>query len=696
MRYYGKKIWQTIPILRLLLPLTAGILSAQYLYLPLFLQIASVIIVSVVWLLINKKTAVKRYRWRWVSGFCITVLFYCAGSLLLYVNNKSHHPNHIGNHLYHATAVCAVLKETPANKTNTYKAVATVTAVLVDRQWEPVTGNILIYFKKDSTATRLQYGTEILIKKQLTPVTNSGNPGAFDYKQYCANQQIYQQVYLQPNEYRLTGSIQQNSFVNGLFRLRNRIRAVLKKWIPGDKNAALAEALLIGYRDDLDKELVRSYSNTGVVHIIAISGLHLGMIYGLLLFLLKPLHRKKWMRRVKPLIVLTVLWGFSVLAGAAASVIRSAVMFSFVIIGENIGRRTHSLNTLAASAFCLLCANPFLLWDLGFQLSYTAVTGILIFRAPVYRLLYIRNRLLNNIWQLNAICLSAQLLTLPVILYYFHQFPNLFLFTNLFAVPLAGFILTGGLFLLLAASVPLLNIYTGKIVSVLINTLNTIIESTDKLPFVLTRNIHINLFQTMVLFMMIALFSAWLMQKKTKYLVSGLACLLFFVLINSFLLVKQKTRLKMIVYNIPQHHAIDLVEGNGFYFVGDTALAMKNKLRTQYLDPSRNFYQVQEQQKLHAILLKKHLLAGPHQTVLLVDQSFQLKPSNKKIAADAIIFTGNPDIKLAEMAAVFDCKQYIFDNSNRLWKIQFWKKAADSLHLRHQTISEQGAFEMDL
>jgi competence protein ComEC len=696
MRHYGKRIWQTIPILRLLLPLTAGILSAQYLYLPLFLQIASVLIAIIVWLCINHKTVAKRYRWKWVSGCCITILFYNAGSLLLYANNESHYKNHISHHLYHTAAIRAVLKEAPVNKTNTYKATATVTAVLINHQWEAVNGDILVYFKKDSTAVRLQYGTEILIKKQLQPIANSGNPGAFDYKQYCAYQQIYQQVYLQPDEYRLTGSIQQNHFVNGLFQLRNRIRQVLKKWIPGDKNATLAEALLIGYRDDLDKELVRAYSNTGVVHIIAISGLHLGMIYGLVLFILKPLQQKKWMRWVKPLIVLTVLWGFSVLAGAAASVIRSAVMFSFVIIGESIRRRTHSLNTLAASAFCLLCCNPFLLWDLGFQLSYAAVTGILIFRAPVYRLLYIRNRLLNNIWQLNAICLSAQLLTLPLILYYFHQFPNLFIFTNLFAVPLTGFILTGGLFLLLASSIPLLNGYTGKIIAILINTLNNIIESTDKLPFVLTRNIHINLIQAMVLFMMIGLFSAWLMQKKTNYLLSSLGCLLFFVVINSFLLVKQKTRLKMIVYNIPQHQAIDLVEGSGFCFVGDTGFDAKNRLRTQYLDPSRNIYRVQEQGKLSSILRTKHLIAGPHQTVLLIDRSFQLRPANKKIAVDKIIFTGNPDIHLAAVAAVFDCKQYIFDNSNRLWKIQFWKKAADSLHLRHQTISEQGAFEMDL
>lgn len=696
MRAYGKRIWQTTPFLRLLLPLTAGIVCAQYLVPSLYFQIACTITASVVWLLSNKTATATKYRWRWVSGVCITVLFFFAGSLLLHLSNKRNQQNHIGNQVTQLTAICAVLQEPPVKKTNSFKATARIHSVLINHEWKPASGSILVYFKNDHLDPRLQYGTEILVKKNVQPITNSGNPGAFNYRQYCAFQQIYQQVYLQTNEYRLTGAVRQNIFVSGLFQLRKQIRSVLKKWIPGEKNAAVAEALLIGYRNDLDKVLLQSYSNTGVVHIIAISGLHLGIIYGLLIFLLKPLKQKKWMRWIRPFILLTVLWGFSLLAGAAASVVRSAVMFSFVVIGAHIGRRTNRFNTLTASAFCLLWQNPYLLWDLGFQLSYAAVTGILIFRSPIYRAVYIRNRLLNNIWQLNSICLAAQLLTLPIILYYFHQFPNLFLFTNLFAVPLAGFILYGGLLLLLASPVPVLNACTGKSVAALINTLNSIIESTDKLPFVLTRNIHISLTQTMVLFIMIGLFSAWLMQKKTKYFVSGLACLSLFILINSFLQIRQQTRLKMIVYNIARYRAIDLIEANRFCFIGDKALLPKNNPAAQDLWSSRNYYRVNEQKKPQTILLKKHIISGPHRTILLVDPGFQLKPSHKKMAVDGIIFSGNPGIKLPDIAAVFDCKQYMFDNSNPLWKIQFWKKAADSLHLRHQTISEQGAFEMDL
>jgi competence protein ComEC len=205
-----------------------------------------------------------------------------------------------------------------------------------------------------------------------------------------------------------------------------------------ETETGVAEALLIGYRDDLDKDLVRAYSNTGVVHIIAISGLHLGMIYGLMLLLLKPFRKYKWMRWAKPLLILLVLWGFSLLAGAAASILRSVVMFSFIVIGESLGRKTNIYNTLAASAFCLLVYNPYFFWDVGFQLSYTAVLSIVLFMKPVYQWLYFKNKLLNAIWQLNAITLAAQVLTLPVILYYFHQFPNLFLFTNFVAVPLIG------------------------------------------------------------------------------------------------------------------------------------------------------------------------------------------------------------------------------------------------------------------
>jgi competence protein ComEC len=694
MRRYGKQFWRSVPFIRLLIPLTAGIILSHYWQIPFRIACISSFIAIIVHLIIRYSS--KFYWLRWLNGAAFNLIFICLGCLLIHFQNIRNDPQWIGHYQSQAKCISVILQEPLTAKTNSYKALAKVGAVLIDQQWQPVKGSVLVYFKKDSTLPTLQYGSQIIIQKPLQPITNSGNPGGFDYKQYCAFQDIHYQVYLQPKDYIVPGQLQQNAFTERLINTRNHVLSVIRKWLPGETETGVAEALLIGYRDDLDKDLVRSYSNTGVVHIIAISGLHLGMIYGLMLAILKPFRKQKWMRWVKPLLILLVLWGFSLLAGAAASILRSVVMFSFIVIGESLGRRTNIYNTLAASAFCLLLYYPYFLWDVGFQLSYTAVLSIVLFMKPVYRWLYFKNKLLNAIWQLNAITLSAQVLTLPIVLYYFHQFPNLFLFTNFIAVPLSGFILYGELLLLVVCKISFLCLYLGKLVSFLIRQMNNFIERTDRLPFSVTDYIQIGLVQTFLLYISIGCIAWWLLEKKKRGLIAGLSFLLIFFIIRGVQLLHRSGQQKLVVYNIPKQKAIDIIEGNTYSFLGDSSLMDSGFLQNFNLKPARILYGANKKDSLSNTLVTHQLIVGQHKSVLMINGSLDLAPVSSKIPVDLIILSGNPKIYLSRVAAIFDCQQYIFDSSNPLWKIRYWKKDADSLHLRHHTISEQGAFEMDL
>jgi competence protein ComEC len=614
----------------------------------------------------------------------------------MYYRNIENNPRWVGHFLSQSTCISVTLQEPLTPKANSYKALARIESVLVKGKWIMVTGNMLVYFKKEITAPALQYGSQIMFQKKLQPITNSGNPGGFDYKQYCARQDIHYQVYLQQGEYFATGEKHKNTLAELLINTRNNVLSIFRKWVPGETETGVAEALLIGYRDDLDKDLVRSYSNTGVVHIIAISGLHLGMIYGLMLLILKPFRKQKWIRWAKPILILFVLWGFSLLAGAVASILRSAVMFSFIVIGESLGRRTNIYNTLAASAFCLLVYDAYFFWDVGFQLSYTAVFSIVLFMKPIYKCIYFKNKLLNTIWELNAITLSAQVLTLPIILYYFHQFPNLFLFTNFIAVPLSGFILYGELLLLIVYKIPLLNLYTGKTVSFLITQMNNIIERTDRLPFSVTNNIQVNLLQVIALYFAIGYIAWWLLQKKKAGLWIGLYCLVAVFFVRTITLLRQARQQKLIVYNIPKYKAIDVIEGNGYRFYGDSSLSEQSFLQNFHLQPARVLHGIRAKDSLPNTFTGNGLIAGSHVSALVIDRTAGFPPVKERILVDIIILSGNPNIRISELAAMFNCRQYLFDSSNPLWKIRQWKKDADSLHLRHHTVSEQGAFEADL
>lgn len=693
MRQYGKKFWRSVPFIRLLIPLTAGILVAHYTRVTLqSVFTASVIVIAILFITMFLPAA-KKYTLRWLNGLSFNLLMFCLGILLSYCHDSKHDPSWIGYPIHSNGPTLVTLQEPLTEKTNSYKALAKAEAVLVNGEWVMVKGNVLVYFKKDSIHPSLQYGSQLIIQKSLQPITNSGNPGGFDYKQYCAFQGIHYQVYLQQKDYRPSDKFQRNAFTQALINTRNHVLSILRKYIQGEKETGVAEALLIGYRDDLDKDLVRAYSNTGVVHIIAISGLHLGMIYGLLVWLLKPFSKMKGIRWIKPLLILAILWGFSLLSGAAASILRSAVMFSFIVIGDCLDRKSNIYNTLAASAFCLLVYNPYFLWDVGFQLSYTAILSILLFMKPIYKWFYFENKLLNTVWQLNAVTLSAQVLTLPVILFYFHQFPYLFLFSNFIVVPLSGFILYGELLLLIFSGIPYLNIYTGKVISFLLKQMNGIIERTDRLPYAVSDSIQVSLWQTILLYSAIAWLAWWLLQKKIPGLLIGISCMAAFVLLRCLNTLQQNSQHTMIVYNIPQHKAIDVIEGSRYRFLGDS---LSVSLRNFHLQPSRILHGVRITSSLKNTIITDHVVASRRKSVLVIDRSFQLSPQPKRIPVDIIILSGNPKIYFSQLAAVFDCQQYVFDSSNPLWKIRYWKKDADSLHLRHHSTPEQGAFEVAL
>ena len=229
-----------------------------------------------------------------------------------------------------------------------------------------------------------------------------------------------------------------------LISWRRKLLRIIKQYIPGKEENSLLEALMIGYTEDLDRELVQSYSNTGVVHIIAISGLHLTLIYQILQLLLQKINVQKSGKWAKLIILLGSLWTFSFLSGASPSVIRSAVMFSILLVARTLSRESIVYNTLASSAFILLCFDPYWLWDIGFQLSYTAVLSLVIFIKPVRAMLILQNKWLSVLWNSASVSLAAQSLTTPICIYYFHRFPNYFLFCNLLAVPLSSIILVGG------------------------------------------------------------------------------------------------------------------------------------------------------------------------------------------------------------------------------------------------------------
>jgi competence protein ComEC len=694
-------IWKKAPFVRFLLPLIVGIILQWYFQLHVqILWYAFVIFIPGIFLSFFF-SGFGHYKLSFINGIAVTIIFLALGSLLAWYKDIRHNPAWYGNCRGYDLVV-ATLQESLVEKTNSYKASATVTALKVGGRFISAKGNLVLYFKKEpaenaaSTLSLLSYGSQLIFSNQLQEIKNAGNPGGFDYRRYSLFQDITHQVFLKQDEFIVLHKKKQPLLGKILFVTREKILSILRKYIHEEKEKGLAEALLIGYRDDLDKNLVQSYTNTGVVHIIAISGMHIALIYWVLAFLCRPFKKIKYSKWFTAIVIIAGLWLFSLAAGGQPSVLRSAVMFTCIVLAENFSRKTSIYNTLAFSAFVLLCINPYWIWDVGFQLSYAAVLSIVIFMKPVYNWFYIKNKSLDSIWKLNAVSIAAQLLTTPFSLYHFHQFPDFFLLTNLVAVPLSGIIVLGEILLCTLSFFPFMAILSGKILSLLIRLMNSYIERIELLPYSLWEGIQINILQAALLIVIVAGFGYWLLEKQKAGVWIGILSALVFVLLRSFSFCQSHHQRKLIVYNIPKHRAIDIIDGRNYFFIGDSDLAGDDFARNFYMKPSRILLRARPAYQLADLLTEENFLQYGSKRILLIDKNIIFDTAVEKIPIDLLLVSKSPRLYLSKLAKTFNIKQIVFDGSVSSRKLKYWIKDCDSLHVPHYNIMEKGAFVMSL
>jgi competence protein ComEC len=697
LRPNGIPVWKKSPFIRLLLPLIAGIMLQWYFQISIPVIITAFISFSISFLLFLLLPVALRFKLQALQGLIIQLLLICFGLFITWQKDIRHDDKWYGN-FYTAGAYLVVRIDEPlVEKAKSFKADGYVESVFQNGKSIPCKGKLLLYFSKDSTIPDLHYGDKIIISKKLQPIKNSGNPGAFNYERYAAFQGIFHNVFLKANDWAAVNSKKENS-INGfrqfIFNARAYVLSVLRNSIhTGKDELGIAEALLIGYTNDLDKDLVQAYSNTGVVHIIAISGMHLALIYVMLVWLFAKIPVISKSKTGQVILILICLWLFALLTGASASVLRAAVMFSFIAVGKNFSKQSTIYNSLAASAFVLLCYNPYYLWDVGFQLSYLAVLGIVIFQKPIYNCLYIKNKWLDKVWKLAAVSSAAQLLTFPVCIYYFHQFPNLFLITNIIAVPLSGLILYIEIALVAFSWVPFVGSFAGNLVSWLVWLMNKIILWMNELPFAVWDKIPATVLSTCLLYAVVIGLSTWLIQKNKKYFLAAMFFLLAFTIhstYNKWIISNQQ---KIIVYNVPKHQAIDFVNGNNYTFLGDSILLEEGLLQNFHLKPARIAFQLNSRiDTLPGYYARNIFYQYNNKKIVIIKEPLFIEPAETRTDVDLIIISKNPKLSIAHLLQVFNCKQIVVDASNAYWQIEKWQKECSVLKVNFFSIPARGAF----
>jgi competence protein ComEC len=289
------------------------------------------------------------------------------------------------------------------------------------------------------------------------------------------------------------------------------------------RELGVLSALTIGYKIDLDQETLQAYSASGATHILAVSGMHVGLIYVVLTWVFSFLQRVRFGNVIKAVLLILMVWYYAFLTGLSPSVLRASVMITFLGLGQIAQQKLNVYNSLAIAAFVLLLINPVDLMDVGFQLSFLAVLGI-VSLYPVINNWVASNIVVNQIWSLVAVSISAQLATFPLSLYYFHQFPNYFLLSNLVVVPLATLVIYGSIVLLVLSGFKLLLAPFGIVLYYMVWFLNEIVLWIERLPFSTWSNINLNVYQTLAWYVVTLFVILYFMRKKAAYLIATLSC----------------------------------------------------------------------------------------------------------------------------------------------------------------------------
>jgi competence protein ComEC len=355
------------------------------------------------------------------------------------------------------------------------RMVCETVAILGEDSYVPHKEKILIY----SNASAIRAYDQILFHGSIKLIENKHNPGEFDARHYWNSKNMYSIAFMDESQYLHLGHSQPSWYDNIRTLIGEKLDEVLGNNLESS-NLAVAKALILGDKSLLRPETKKSFSSAGAMHVLAVSGLHVGIILEILLFLLGrfPQIIKKNLAIV---IALIILWVYAAIVGFSPSVVRATIMFTLLALGRMYSRKTNGLNILLFSACLMLFYNPLLIYDIGFQLSYMAMIGILVLYKSIESAFYIKNKWIRKVWQGSAVGLSAQLFTLPLTLYYFHQFPNYFLLTNVGMMVFAGLILSVGLFLFATNWISIVGKLVGLFLGVALTAMILFVEAIENL-----------------------------------------------------------------------------------------------------------------------------------------------------------------------------------------------------------------------
>lgn len=506
------------PMLRLVLPFIAGLVAGSVYTAGLGVVWALVLLLALCWCFAAFRK--QRFRSRWSTGLAFYLLVFGFGVLWQRLHAVHLRPDHISR-AGGATGWEVAVDEVASMNDRTVRAWVSVRAAVAGGKVQAASGSMLATLVRDTVQGDPQVGDRLLLEGKAEPIDRVPDPGGFDVRRWAADRGAFHECYAPLGHWMFINRAHSPGF---FAHARNRITEWLHHCGLPDRERALVKAILLGLRDELEPEQNQAFVQSGTIHALAVSGSHVGIIYIAVLWGLSLMGKGRWGRIFRASLILAALWGYAGLTGFSPSVLRATLMFTLFTIAESTRWRVGSLNSLASAAFVLLLWDPSMLRQLGFQLSFLAVLGIIIFYRPVHALWAPNTMVGRFFWSLLVVSLVAQLFTFPLCLYVFHAFPVWFLPANMAIVGLVGLGVYGGVLLLVLHAVPVLGTFITALMTWLLVLLGWLSGFFSGLPAAYPA-VRIGFWGMVGLYALLALGAMWIMQGKRWARVPALAVL---------------------------------------------------------------------------------------------------------------------------------------------------------------------------
>lgn len=687
-----------IPFIVLLLPFLLGIwLGLSFSSANYFLwTIIPISFLALAFFVLNLAyTTLGLYKLRWIGGILINLILFLTGWFCVIENNQLNLPSHFSKHP--SQQLIARINSEPTLKNGLIRF-----TTVVEKQKDTIhanksTGNLLITIK-DSLATKLQYGDELLILSNYTIVDPPFNPAEFNYKRYLANQNIYHQAYLYPGQYIVVNHNKGNKIIAYALKLRQQLVEKLKTNIQDTSAVNVASTLILGYKADLSNDLLQAYSKTGTIHILSVSGGHVAIIYLLLNILLGFLNQYKHGKTIRALLTVSLIWYYALLTGFSPAVCRAAVMISFIIIGKTYGRYINTLNILAVSAFFLLLYNPLFIVDVGFQLSYLSVAGMVILQPLIHEWFKFNNKWSDKLWAACSVSIAAQVITFPLSAFYFHQFPVYFLISNLFIIIPAEVILFVGVTYLALPPLPVFSHVLGWILEKVILIMNKTLILIENAPFASIGKIWFTTVEYILAYVIITLLAYFIFNPKVRLLQISLGLLLVLCINTSFKTFKLMTSDSICFLNLRKHSGIVFKHGDKAIIITDLPHTDKNYQYSiqPYLDSVKavdtTVYTFPKNIKSSFLAKRNNIIQFGNTRILIYTKQLQYLTLSHKLKVDYVYITDNPHVSVTDLTNNYQFNTLIINSNNNDKLIGAWKTQASDSHINYYCLKRNKSF----